>query len=76
MVRVVAEGEALLAPWVTCRLIEQFVQQPEAAATERNPAVETLTDRELEVFAAVAGGLSNQELADELFISHATARRT
>ena len=73
-VRVVAEGEALLAPRVTRRLIEQFVQRPEAAASERNPAVDTLTERELEVFAAVARGLSNQEVADELFMSHATAK--
>ena len=73
-VRVVADGEALLAPRVTRRLIEQFVQQPDAAAVEHNPAVETLTERELEVFAAVARGLSNQELADELFMSHATAK--
>jgi len=73
-VRVVAGGEALLAPRVTRRLIEQFVQQPDVGPPERNPAIETLTERELEVFAAVARGLSNQELADELFMSHATAK--
>ena len=70
----VADGEALLAPRVTRRLIEQFVQQPDVALPERNPALDTLTERELEVFAAVARGLSNQELADELFMSHATAK--
>jgi DNA-binding NarL/FixJ family response regulator len=74
-VRVVAQGEALLAPRITRRLIEQFAQQPEVAATaERDPALDTLTERELEVFVAVARGLSNQELADELFMSHATAK--
>ena len=73
-VRVVADGEALLAPRITRRLIEQFVQQPESPAPERNPALDTLTEREVEVFAAVARGLSNQELADELFMSHATAK--
>jgi DNA-binding NarL/FixJ family response regulator len=73
-VRVVADGEALLAPRVTRRLIEQFVQQPGAEAAQHNPAIETLTERELEVFLAVARGLSNQELADELFMSHATAK--
>jgi DNA-binding NarL/FixJ family response regulator len=73
-VRVVADGEALLAPRVTRRLIEQFVQQPDVAPPERNPAIDTLTERELEVFAAVARGLSNQEVADELFMSHATAK--
>src|SRR5262249_1404219 len=46
-VRVVAEGEALLAPSVTRRLIEQFVQQPEAVTSERNPGLDTLTEREL-----------------------------
>jgi DNA-binding NarL/FixJ family response regulator len=59
---------------VTRRLIEQFVQQPDAAAVVPNPAIDTLTEREREVFAAVARGLSNQELADELFMSHATAK--
>jgi DNA-binding NarL/FixJ family response regulator len=73
-VRVVAAGEALLAPRVTRRLIEQFVQQPDVAPPERNAAIDTLTERELEVFGAVARGLSNQELADELFMSHATAK--
>jgi DNA-binding NarL/FixJ family response regulator len=70
----VAGGGALLAVGVTRRRIEQFVQQPDAAPPERNPAIDTLTERELEVFAAVARGLSNQELADELFMSHATAK--
>jgi DNA-binding NarL/FixJ family response regulator len=73
-VRVVADGEALLAPRVTRRLIEQFVQHPDEGPLERNPAIDTLTERELEVFAAVARGLSNQEVADELFMSHATAK--
>jgi DNA-binding NarL/FixJ family response regulator len=74
VVRVVADGGALLAPRVTRRLIEQFAQQLDTANPERNPAIDTLTERELEVFAALARGLSNQELADELFMSHATAK--
>jgi DNA-binding NarL/FixJ family response regulator len=73
-VRVVADGEALLAPKVTRRLIEQFVQQHPAPPTAPPPALDALTDREREVWAAVARGLSNAEIGQELFMSHATAK--
>jgi DNA-binding NarL/FixJ family response regulator len=72
-VHVVARGEALLSPSVTRRLISEFVARPERRVAE--PAsLPFLTDREREVVALVAGGLSNTEIARELVVSPATAR--
>jgi DNA-binding NarL/FixJ family response regulator len=73
-VRVVATGDALLAPGITRRLIEQFAQRPETAHADPHPALGSLTERESEVLGAVARGLSNAEIAQELFMSHATAK--
>jgi DNA-binding NarL/FixJ family response regulator len=71
-VRIVAAGEALLAPSITRRLIEDFVRRPIASTPDAR--LDQLTAREREVLAAVAKGLSNTELAEELFMSHATAK--
>jgi DNA-binding NarL/FixJ family response regulator len=71
--RVVASGEALLAPTVTRRMIEDFVSRPEQRRVDTS-VLREVTDREREVLALVAGGLSNDEIAGRLVISPATAR--
>lgn len=73
-VRVVASGESLLAPKITTRLIADFVLRPVDPPRSPHPGLDTLTEREAEVLGAVAKGLSNAEIADELFMSHATAK--
>ncbi len=73
-IRVVAAGEALLSPGVTRRLITEFVARPEARGPSPAALLPELTDREREVVALVAAGLSNEEIADELVVSPATAR--
>jgi DNA-binding NarL/FixJ family response regulator len=72
-VRVVAGGDALIAPRITRRLIEEFARRPEpdAAARER---LGGLTDRELEVLVLVAKGNANSEIAEALYVSHATVK--
>jgi len=72
-VRVVAAGEALLAPTIISRLVREFARRP-SAGRPRRELLASLTQRETEVLQLVAAGLSNAELADRLVISHATAK--
>jgi DNA-binding NarL/FixJ family response regulator len=72
-VREVAAGEALLSPSVTRRLIAEFTTRPGRPALTP-PTMAVLTEREREIVALVAAGLTNEEIAAELVISPATAR--
>jgi DNA-binding NarL/FixJ family response regulator len=71
-VRAVAAGDALLSPGVTRRLIGEFATQTREARP--TPQLDVLTDREREVMALVAEGLSNDEIAARLFLSPMTAK--
>jgi DNA-binding NarL/FixJ family response regulator len=71
-VRVVAAGDALLAPSVTRRIIEQFARRPVRPDLGRQ--LDTLTQREREVLVLLARGRSNAEVAGELFVSEGTVK--
>ena len=71
-VRTVARGEALLAPAITQRLIERFIARPTPARAA--PALGELSSREIEVLRLLARGLSNAEIAGELFLGEATVK--
>jgi DNA-binding NarL/FixJ family response regulator len=73
-IRAVASGDALLAPSVTRRVIEEFVRRPPASARTLPPALDELTARELEVLKLIARGLSNAEIAQDLFVSETTVK--
>jgi DNA-binding NarL/FixJ family response regulator len=72
-VRVIAQGDALLSPSVTRRLIEEFARHPEPGAVAA-ALPHDLTDREREALELLAHGLSNREIAAEMFIGEATAK--
>ena len=71
-IRVVARGDALLAPSITKRLIHEFARAAPAAGPP--PGFDELTPREVEVFKLVARGLSNAEIAAELIVSETTVK--
>ncbi len=72
-IRVVARGESLLSPTVTRRVIGEFAAQPSRPPSP-HPGIRTLTEREREVVGLVAEGLTNDEIAERLVVSPATAR--
>lgn len=72
-IRLVADGQALLSPSVTRRLVHEFVTRTPRAVTPHRH-IDTLTQREREIAALVAEGLTNDEIAERLMISPATAR--
>jgi len=71
-IRTVAAGEALLAPAITRRLIEDFVSRAPSSVPVAPPAV--LTEREAEVLRLLAAGLTNAEIAERLFVEHSTVK--
>jgi DNA-binding NarL/FixJ family response regulator len=70
-IRTVANGDALLSPTITKRVIQRFARTPRPAAPKE---MDDLSERERDVFRLMAGGLSNNEIAQELFIGETTVK--
>jgi len=73
-IRVVASGEALLAPSITRRLLDRFAASLAASERGTPPELDSLTPRELEILRLIACGLSNSEIARKLFVSETTVK--
>ena len=73
-IHVVASGDALLAPTITRRLIEEFVRRPPEVARPRPRELDQLTPREAEIMRYVAKGLSNAEIAAQAYVSEPTVK--
>ena len=73
-IRTIARGDALLAPAVTRRLLDRFADRLPPVTSERNDRLRELTERELEVLALIARGLSNREIADRLVVAEPTVK--
>jgi DNA-binding NarL/FixJ family response regulator len=73
-IRVIADGESLLAPSVTRRLIDTYVSRPRGPAETEHESLDELTPREREVLGLIAEGLTNAEIAEKLYLSPLTAK--